>query len=72
MRKYILNSKAYAANKEFEKAVREILKVDPSSNCSAKQEKNLRQFQKIMTFKQINCTQPINRLVVKNSNIETL
>lgn len=39
--KYILNSKAYAANKEFEKAVREILKVDPSSNCSAKARKEL-------------------------------
>lgn len=31
--KYLMNSKAYAANKDFEKSIMEVLKISPGSNC---------------------------------------
>lgn len=39
--KYLQNSKAYAANKEFEKSIREIMFVNPASSCYPNAKKQL-------------------------------
>lgn len=44
--KYLLNSKAYAANKEFEKAVSEVLLINPASPCYQNAKKQLDEISK--------------------------